>query len=379
MIPSPSPRFTAALLRSHERHLRVTLLTWENGTLIPRGELGIVQANLSIDQDLASWRRLTGQFVLPSETAGALEGVNTFNGELSVEMGIGFSGGTIEWVQVAQLRIEETNRPAGKVGGTITAFDRAARVNDFPFITPYAPRDMDGSLLTVLAAIRDIITTAFPSNAPPTFIIDPSLDPTVMPPPETVFTGGRWDAVIKLAESIGAVVHNDNLGRFVIDQQNIIGLPVVDVTHGVDGTLVESTSSNTRVEQYNAVGLTCETPAGDAIFVYVVDNDPTSPTYYDGPFGRKPYMTRNDTIVSTAGAIASARSTLARLKSAAKDLRITMAYNPLLEPLDVIRVTEPREMADGLHVIDSITLPLTGGTMDLQTHLLTPATIERST
>lgn len=372
MIPAPSQRFVRALLGSHERHLRVTLHLWDSqGVLRPVGPVEVRQAVLTLDASSAAWRRLAGDAFLPPETAGAISGANTFNGEVSVEVGIGFASG-IDWVQIAQLRIEESSQISGKVARPFTAFDRAIRVEDFPFITPYAPRDMAGNQLSVVGAIVDIITTAFPSNSPPAFVIDPALDTGLLPPPETSFTGSRWDAVRKLGQSIGALVHNDRLGRFVIRPIDPVGTSVLTLAGGEGGTLVKHGLASTRVEQYNAVGLTCESPSGDGIFVYVVDNDPTSPTFYDGPFGRKPFMTRNDTITTVESAIAAARALLARKRSGARDLDLTSVYNPLLEPMDAVTVWAPGAAAPEVQVVDEMDLPLTGGQMSLKTHLWVP-------
>jgi hypothetical protein len=376
--------------------LRCLLHLWNpQGQLEVAGPLQVANAALSIDAGSASWRRLTGDVVLPAATAQAIEGVNTFNGEISVELGIGFQNG-VDWVQVAQLRIEESTRLSGKATRTLTAFDRAIRVNDFPFITPYAPRDMAGVQLSVVGAIVDIITTAFPSNSPPVFVVDPTLDTGVLPPAETSFTGARWDAVLKLAQSIGATVHNDRLGRFLIRSLEVANAPVATLRGGAGGTLVAHGASSTRVEQFNAVGMTSESPSGDGIFVYVVDADPQSPTYYDGPFGRKPFMTRNDTVTTLESAIAATRALLAAKRSGARDLDLDAAYDPLLQPLDVVTVFSPTDIAKWdspsvmwdspvrswwgeaieQQVVDSIELPLTGGRMQLKTHLWTaPATV----
>lgn len=392
MIPSPSVRFTNALAMSHERHVRLVLHLWDaQGVLRPVGELEGAGATLSLDSGAAAWRRLQGDLVLPAGTAEAIAGGNTFNGEVSVEVGIGFSNG-VDWVQVAQLRIEEAKRISGKSAWALTAFDRAIRVNDFPFITPYAPRDMEGNRLSVVGAIRDIITTAFPSNSPPVFVVDPTLDQGVLPPPETSFTGGRWDAVRKLAQSIGAVVHNDRFGRFVVRALESANMPVWTLHGGEGGTLVSHATASTRVDQFNAVGMTSESPSGDGIFVYVVDADPASPTYYDGPFGRKPFMMRNDTITTLESAIAATRAALAAKRSGARDLDLAAVYNPLLQPLDVLLVhsassngavyDDPGMTWDSsswswggqvveVQVVDSIELPLTGGRMSLNTHLWT--------
>jgi hypothetical protein len=368
MIDEPVPGFLTALRRSHERLVRATLMAWSGATLVEIGPMNVSSGTLAIDSTAASWRRLTGQFTVPPETQAAMGSggvVSTDNTEVKLEMGITMAGSPV-YVQIAQLRVEEVRRKAMEAAFDVVAFDRANRVADFPFITPYAPRDMSNNLLTVVGAIEDIITTAFPSATPPEFVVDDSLNLTAYPPEETVFTGARLDAVAVLAESISATVHNDHLGRFVIRSKRPNFIIDERIASGTFGNLTSLTSTSTRVEQYNAVGMSSELPGGEgSIFVYVVDNEPTSPTYYDGPFGRKPFMARNDVIYDEATAILAARAILARKKTAARDVSLNSVYNPLLQPLDGIQVSAPSLGLSELHTVESIDLPLNSGTMSV--------------
>jgi hypothetical protein len=186
-----------------------------------------------------------------------------------------------------------------------------------------------------------------------------------------VFTGDRWDAVRKLAQSIGVTVNNDEYGRFIIAPADLPPTPKATIRGGQLGTLITQSAAITRVDQYNAVGLTSEPPVGDNLFVYVVDNDPQSPTYYEGPFGRKPTLIRNDMVTTLQAAIDAARVILAKKRTAARNLTIDAVFNPLLQPLDTVTVY-PLESGDAeLHVIESINMPLLGGQMQIKTHLWT--------
>lgn len=367
MITAPSEAFLAALKASHERLTRATLFSLgANGALTEVGPVQIASGTLALDSTAAAWRRFSGEVVVPPETQAVIEAAQTFNGEIKIEAGVTLAGGA-EWVQIAQLRVEEYSVTTDKASVSLTAFDRAQRVNDFPFITPYAPRDMNGYQLSAIDAIKDIVTTAFPSAAPPTFVVDPTLDASVTPPEETVFTGGRWDAISTLAQSIAAMVFNDNLGRFVIWSKRPDESVVDSVRSGHRGTMTQLQSSTTRVEQFNAVGLSCESPAQEPIFVYLVDDDPASPTYYDGPFGRKPYMTRNDSVTNVDDAIIAARGILNRRKTAARDVTLDAVYHPLLQPLDSVFLLEEGMGVQEAHTIESIDLPLVGGKMSMKT------------
>jgi hypothetical protein len=167
VITAPSEAFLAALKASHERLTRATLFNLgADGALTEVGPVQIASGTLSLDSTAAAWRRFSGEVVVPPETLAVIEAAQTFNGEIKLEAGVTLAGGP-QWVQLAQLRVEEYSVTTDKASVNLTAFDRAQRVNDFPFITPYAPRDMQGLLLSAIDAIKDIITTAFPSAAPP--------------------------------------------------------------------------------------------------------------------------------------------------------------------------------------------------------------------
>jgi hypothetical protein len=98
-----------------------------------------------------------------------------------------------------------------------------------------------------------------------------------------------------------------------------------------------------------------------------LDDDPASPTYYDGPFGRKPYMTRNDSVTNVDDAIIAARGILNRRKTAARDVTLDAVYQPLLQPLDSVFLLEEGMGVQEAHTIESIDLPLVGGKMSMKT------------
>ncbi|MFD0384699.1 hypothetical protein ACFQ2B_27990 [Streptomyces stramineus] len=92
----------------------------------------------------------------------------------------------------------------------------------------------------------------------------------------------------------------------------------------------------------------------------VVDNDPTSPTYWSGPFGHRPMFYSSATLTTTAACTAAATLKLraAMAPNAAAD--ISALPNPALEPGDVIRVLYP-DGSKELHQVQSFTVPLDVG------------------
>jgi hypothetical protein len=379
-----SAEFTAALAASHRPLIRCGVwLPDLAGVYSQVGYLGVVSGNLTIDYRRNVRRQATIQvgsydlsldadYATTLETRDYLEALTTSSGELTLEWGLRL-GGAEEWVTLARLRVDESNQEL--LSGSLTlssALDGGSRVADFPLATPYAPYDIAGVKLTYLEAVQDLVDTSFPSGAPPTWDIAPGVDDTSLPPDGTVFTGDRWSAITALAQAINIVVGPDHVGDWIIDTATPAVYPTWTVTHGEGGVLVDAPTTYSRREQYNAIPVRWEAPDGSGGLVYLVDADPDSPTYYDGPFGRKPRPEETLTAVTTEPqAIAAAATLLEQYRGKTRSISLTSVHNPLMEPNDRLILWLPDGTAE-LHVIDSISLPLGAGTMTCETRNVRP-------
>lgn len=378
-----SPKFRESLKHSHVGLLRVKLYRADEDGWYQFGTVPVSSGTVSMDSTRNVWREVSltvaddpnqgflyGRTWSPTELRDLVEDIGIQSSEITIEMGIKYLDGGLEWVQIARLRVEAITRSSQSATLSLTAYDFGARISDFPLITPYAPLDMDGNRLTYVEAITDLINTAHPSNFPATVMVDGALDDTAIPKEGTVLTGDRWAAINTLAQSIGAIVYNDNLGRFRIEPADEPRTPAWTIAAGGGGTFVDATTEYSRTDQFNAVAVRWEQPNGDGGLVYLVDADPDSPTYYDGFFGRKPRPEEQlDTITSEAAAIKAAESLLAQYKGRTRTVNVTCLYNPLLQPLDVVTIKFPDGQRED-HVIESLSLPLEGGTMEIKTRMV---------
>ena len=167
----------------------------------------------------------------------------------------------------------------------------------------------------------------------------------------------------RLAEAIGGVVSCDALGRYTLAPYTLPGAPVLALTLGEDGTIENVGEEFSRTNQYNAVGIEF-TPTDDTGEIkskqfYKYDNVPSSPTYYDGPFGRRNIFFQeeyahvpND---ATANKIATER--LKQYTGSIRGLNLSVVYNPLLEPGDRVSVEFPDGVVED-HIIDQISMQL---------------------
>ena len=373
MIPA-SKKFQDALKFSHTALTRAVLLVpTDVNTYVEGGEFAIVSGSLSIDG--ARNIRRQASFNLAPATGFDLTVFDkvTDQSRLRVDRGVQFIDGTTEWVTVATLSVQSATRSLGKGTLSVSAYDPAACIDDYTLITPYAPIGVDQVPLTTVAAIKDLVDLALWETA--VWHVAPTVDVVVKPQAGTVFTGSRWDAINKLGKSLSAAVYVDQLGEWHIDSVQTGGWVSCDTfTTGVDGVLVDGTTSKDRRDVFNAVPLRWEGPTGGGL-VFVVDNDPNSPTFWSGPFGRKPASEqRVETVTTQKQAVDAATALLAQFKGFTASVNFVSVHNPLIVPGDVIEVIVPDYSLHQLHVVDSINYELVGGSMTAQTRAVSNIT-----
>jgi hypothetical protein len=360
-----SAKYQAALTGSHTALARAVVLTPEsNNTYSESATLAISSGNLTIDGRRNVWRQATIKVVPAQQEVLDPLRLITPDARLKIQRGIRFLDGSEEWVTVATLQVQEARESLNAAGLEVVAYDPGSAISDYNLVTPYAPLDISNNPLTTVDAIKDLVDIAVWDSI--TWTVDAGIDLAAVPPAGTVFTGSRWDAVTNLAKSLGAIVHARADGEWRIRKVDAgPHTPVATVKSGSNGVLVSTDIVRSRREQFNAVPLRWESPSGGGL-VFLVDNDSNSPTFWNGPFGRKPASEqRVDTVSTEQQAIDAATTMLEEFKGYVSSVSFSMVHNPLLEPFDHILVEVDGVMED--HHIDSINYPLAGGVMSLET------------
>jgi kumamolisin len=363
----------AALRRSHTALCRVTMhRITVGGARVLVGTVPIMSGTLEVDAKANVWRTLNANVPAQWFTGYSRDDTETLaiqSTEVTVELGTRV-GATDYYLTLGRLRVDRVDVTETSPVARLVATDTASRITDFRLVTPYAPLTMGGTRLTYLEAILDLIGTAFPSAYQPPIVIDPAVDTTSIPKEGTVFQGDRWDAINSLAKAIGVVVHNDRFGRFVVRPTPVGGSPVWTFDTGVNGVMVDASTSYSRDDMFNAVAIRWDNPNGSNGLVYLVDSEPTSPTYYDGPFGRKPRPEETlDTVSNGTQALAAATRTLAEVKGLSRTVNLTSVRNYLVEATDTVAAA----YADGTveeHIIDGLTFDLAGPTTTYRTRMV---------
>ena len=373
MIAAPA-KYLDALRYSHEARLRVTL--YDADGLV--GTLPVVSVRLKIDGTAAI--RRTGSIEVAIDPWGTpsrsiIEQINVQAGEVKIEHGIAWPNEPTDWVTIARMRIADGSKALLGSSRNIELYDRALLLQEYKFPTLFPMDKVKPSPPGIPELYIDLIERAVAQTLPDvTIIVDPIIDVTEKPTPHQSFGRGddRLDAIITMAEALDAEFFNDNVGDFVlVDATPTVTTPVWTVDAGEDGVLISMEEAYNRQEQYNAVGLTASAEDEQDIYAFVWDDEPTSPTFFDGPFGKRPiFLAETFTHVPTATKVESIA--IRRLQSylgATRSLRLNTLYNPLLQPGDRITVEWP-DGASEVQIIDSIDLTLgDGASMSIETRL----------
>lgn len=203
-------------------------------------------------------------------------------------------------------------------------------------LLPYAPLVFDGDVLT--------------------FII----------PGGVTHRGDMLQVVQQTAESLGAefffdVVGNARLTKVPVLTSSFSGAPDWEIDTGDEGVLVSANHSVTRTDTYNRVLVIGVNPSPTTAAVYadVQDNDPGSPTYYYGPFGKHDLWIDDNTLTTYDLCLTRANTELENHKGLSRNVSLRALSNPALDAGDIIRVT----YADGskaFHLVDSYTMDHAG-------------------
>lgn len=320
----------------------------------------------TVTADRTSNTRRTCQVVLPPAVRRGLDGVTTAGAYLQLDVGIDYLDGSQELIPQGFFRLdtEQADRPGGAI--QLQGYGREKSVADDAFPVPRTESNS-----SALDLAEQLLTESVPGAI---VVRRTTRDARV---PATTWDQDRWGAIdgtdASLARALGVEVWADGRGRFVISDVPSLGDPVVwTVDAGAEGVLVTASASTSTDGVYNLVAASGDSTDGTPPVgpVIVQDNDPTSPTYVGGPFGRRARRYSSPLITTPGQAGNAGRSLLANSLGLTKGLAFTALANPALEPGDVVRV----DMADGppeLHLIDKLTLS-SSAPMQCDTRSTTP-------
>lgn len=355
-----STTFTKALRGSHVLASRVSAVTVGQNGVNPAKAFTFQVESGSVTLDSTAQIRATLDLTVvgpwPTSSTDYLAPYGAY--ELFVERGIKYGAGSAEWVSQGYYRINDPNQQSAPDGSVeVAATDRMASIIDARIPSPltYAA----GS--TIISVIQALVLDVMPWAV---FDYDAGLAVATLASAQTT-TDDRYGFLNDLITAQGMVWYWDYRGiLYIHSAPSITGAPVATVESGHNGSLVALSRELSRTGVYNGCAASGQ-QASDTIppvYALVVDNNPTSPTYWGGPFGKVPQFYSSSFLTTTAQCISAATSIMQSSLGLPYSVNWGQVPNPALEPYDVINIRYP--LTDNLHrvtekhVIKQLVIPL---------------------
>lgn len=347
-----SARFLPAVAESITPVFEVMLFRTD-GTIEP---LAITGGSVTVDRGSVSRRTcsitIDDPALIPRTATAKL---SVYGSRLRISAGVQYADGSKETVPIGVFRLDSVSGDPDTGPVTLAGKSLEAAIVDHKFaavtrVTGTAVGNVT-SLIQATLADATVVTASG--------VVDATIGPRSYD-----IQGDRWAAVVENAAAIGAEVYADADGIFTIATlpDLLTTTPVWTIAAGEGGAYVGAARGMSADGVYNGVVAAGENTETNStpVSVLVVDNDVTSPTYWGGPFGKRPYFYSSATLTTTNLATQAANLLLAQAKAPNATADISSLPNPALEPGDVIRVVYP-DGSKELHQVQSFTIPLDVG------------------
>lgn len=351
-----SPRLIKALNQGHETVVVVQVLDGVTGQIL-REITTVENGGVTLDASAAIRGRCDitliddgFQDLIPATPRDMLA---PYGNELRIGRGVRFPDGTAEAVSLGVFRMRQVATEDIGSAATIhiTGLDRWSRLVDARFEAMYV---VPGGT-NVITAIRNIAQDAWPG-------IPTDLGTTNYTTPQRIAERGTdRDAIMQdLARSIGSELYFDGTGTLV---RRPIALATDNsrwiITEGDGGALLSAGRAWDSERVYNKVIASGE-PLDDTppVCAEAWDDNPMSPTYYHGPFGKRPRFYVSQMLTSTQQAADAAAGILAGAIGTSQQVSFEQLVDPTMEPGKVVQIMRERLGLEEKHVLDTLAIPL---------------------
>lgn len=329
-----SDRFLAALRGSHKAAYQALVVAPGQSGVEPTGtEIPIVDGNVFLDAKAAIFATLDlttdGRGRFPD---AASDDLAPFGNEIFVRRGVEFGSGALEWVSLGYFRIlsaEQRDAPDGEI--QIMGQDRMAGIIEADLLAPM----QFTAVTTYGTVVDDLITEVYPGA---TILWDDDTDGDPLGR-ALIAERSRFDFLDDLITSRGKVWHWDHRGYLVIKNVPDPRDVVWECDAGAGGVMVSMSRDLSREGVYNAV-----VASGDALdttapaYGVAVDENPDSPTYWDGSFGKVPRFYSSPFLTTDEQAATAAAALLQQNLGLPYSVAFGQVPNPALEPHDPIAI-----------------------------------------
>lgn len=348
--------FLAAVGGSRELAVEAVLYPPEDAD---RVELDVISGSVTLDAAASVRGRLDltlqGVDWVPRSASDRLAPAGS---EINVRVGVRFPDGSTELTSVGWFGVEDVqvDDDGSQLQCSVTGLDRAARLS-------YAKFE-DAFEVTSGTAFADAILDLAQDAWPDVPYMDGFTDASSVSIGRNIVAAAgddRWEFMQGLATALGMSLYFDGDGDLTLRryaEQGVV-FTVSEATDSEPGVLIRAQKGWSRTNAFNKVIATGEnTDSTDVYRGEAVDDNPLSPTFYDGPFGRAPRFYQSPDIYSDEQAEDAARTILAKELGIASTVSFDMVPNPALEPEDTVLVVRDRLGVNEQHVLDSVTIGL---------------------
>jgi hypothetical protein len=350
-------RFLKRLAESHAPLTEVLLLLTDGRTL-PLEHTG---GSVTVDRSNAIRRTCTvtvaDPALIPRTPADQLA---TYGARLRISRGVDYGDGTQELVPLGVFRLDEVGGDVNDGPVTLSGKDLSAIVADDKLTAPYTASG------TVVSAVTALIQRSIPTAAVITSIIDQAIGRRTFD-----VEADPWAGCQEIASGAGAEVYCNPDGVFVIATLPDLAtaIPVWEIAATEGGVYIKADRGMSSTNVFNGMLARGENTSENVAPVQylAIDGDPNSPTYWGGPYGRRPTFFTSSTLTTTAACQNAATLKLAQAKAPNATGDISSLPNPALESGDVLRV-QHEDGSRELHQAASFTVPLDlGGDFPIST------------
>lgn len=340
---------TSALTRSYK--LRLAVESWRGATLLS-DDVPVDSAFEETDRGLRVPERVT--LAVPRYYRGeswspiADDHPLAANGQrMRVQLGIDIGNGVTEWFQRGWYVIKSSTAQGDTVNVELVSL--LWLIDEARFVSPFQPTG------TLISTIQDLLEPAL------TVVVDGSLSDRAVPTASINWDEDRLGAVMELLDAWPADAYVTEEGYLYVTSADQSTTPVLTLTNGTGGTIIEATGSSTRDNAFNVV--VALGTASDGGQVQGTAFDYTGPKAYNGPFNPLPvpYKFYSPLLTTVAQCQAAARTRLANLKrSVGLEFQVQMVPNPALQVGDVVSITTD-DYTDLTCSVEALSLPYTAG------------------
>ncbi len=344
----------AVVLESAEVVTQVDVLL--AGQPVPDGEaVAVEDGSATFDRRQAIRGRLDATFAEPLAVPRSSRDLLSPQGyELFVQQGFRYRGGRVVMQPIGIFPIQRSTFDSDLIT-SVSTMDRAQTVSEARLESEHV---IAGGVLYT-DAIQELLLAGVPWLE----FAFPTIEFTT-PTGGLVFAtqADRWEAGQSMAKACGCELYFDGLGRCSLLPEPALRPGSADWTieEGETGALEHLEIERDRQYVYNRVVAWSTNAGNDTLYSGVAtDLDPASPTYYFGPFGRKPRFYASEFITSNAQATSAALAILNANLGLVDGLSLDALPNPALEAGDIIQITRTEMGVIGeLHIVDAITIGL---------------------